>query len=535
MRKLFLCKNIITMENAATADSLSAPDAVLVENGVVLKVGQAQEIQKEFTADEITDLGNNTLMPSFIDPHSHFSQTAFAFLQVSLNGCKSSEEIKERINNYIKENNIPNSEWITARDYDNNLMPEKKNPPLSVLDEIAPENPLVIQHKSGHMGLFNSLGLKALCVTEDTPSPKGGKIGTDGGKLNGYMEENAFFDYLKKVPMPNIEKIMDAFIKAQKKYTYYGITTIQDGMFVHDMFPLFSELLKRDILYCDIVAFSAVPDIQKAKKVFSKNIDAYSKRFKIGGLKMFLDGSPQGRTAWMRTPYKGTEDYFGYPTMEDDEVISAFETAARENLQIIAHCNGDAAAEQFLRCLEIAEKKHSNLKSLRPVMIHAQFIGKDQLEKVFELGVILSFFVAHVYHWGDVHIENFGKERADFISPAASAQEKGIVYTFHQDSPVIEPNMLETIWCAVNRITKNGVSLGTDECVSVYDALKAVTVNSAYQYGEENEKGSIAEGKKADFVVLSQNPLETDKTKIKDIKVLKTYKDGNLIFDMLTE
>lgn len=531
MKKLFLCKNIITMENAEP-DSKSAPNAVLVENGVVLKIGQAEKIKSETPDCEVINLGENTLMPSFIDPHSHFTQTAFAILQVSLNGCKSAEEIKERVNNYIKENNIPKSVWINARDYDNNLMPEKKNPPLSDLDEIAPENPLVIQHKSGHMGLINSLGLKALGVTEDTPSPKGGKIGKDGGKLNGYMEENAFFEYLKKIPMPNIEEIMCAFSQAQRKYASYGITTIQDGMFVEDMFPIFSELLKRDILNCDIVAYSSVPDIQKTKNVFSESMGKYDKRFKIGGLKMFLDGSPQGKTAWMRTPYKGTEDYFGYPTMDDEDVIFAFETAAREHLQIIAHCNGDAAAGQFLRCLEIAEKKHSNLKDLRPVMIHAQLIGIDQLQKAFELGVILSFFVAHVYHWGDVHIENFGKKRAEVISPAASAQNKGIIYTFHQDSPVIEPDMLETIWCAANRVTKNGVELGKEECVSVYDALKAVTVNAAYQYGEENDKGSISVGKKADFVVLSDNPLETDKAKIREIKVLKTFKEGNLIFDI---
>lgn len=531
MKKLFICKNIITMQGGEKENHTGKANAVLVENGIVLKVGLEDEIRANFSFDEEINLGDYTLMPAFIDPHSHFTQTAFAFTQVSLNGCKSFEEIKSRITEFVENERIERGAWITARDYDNNLMPEKKNPPLCELDEIAPQNPLVIQHKSGHLGLFNSLALKELGVTENTPVPDGGKIGRDDDKLNGYMEENAFFEYLKKVPMPSLEDIINAFEKAQEKYASYGITTIQDGMFVEDMIPIYSELLKRNLLKCDVVAYSSVPALEKVKTQFRENIGCYNERFKIGGIKIFLDGSPQGKTAWMRTAYKGMKDYCGYPTMKDSDVINAFETAARENMQLIAHCNGDAAAEQFLRCLEIAEKKYENLKNLRPVMIHAQFIGRDQLEKALELGVILSFFVAHVYHWGDVHIENFGRKRANVISPAASAKSKGIVFTLHQDSPVIEPDMLETIWCAANRITKNGTLLGEDERISVFDAIKAVTVNSAYQYAEENEKGSIAEGKKADFVLLSQNPLDLDKSEIRKIKVLKTFKEGNLIYN----
>ena len=144
--------------------------------------------------------------------------------------------------------------------------------------------------------------------------------------------------------------------------------------------------------------------------------------------------------------------------------------------------------------------------------------------------MIPSFFVAHVYHWGDIHIKNYGMERASRISLAKSAQDKGIIYTFHQDSPVIEPNMLETIWCAVNRITKNGVLLGNDERISPLDALKAVTKNAAYQYFEEDIKGTLKEGKLADLVILDKNILKVDPMKIKDIQVVETIKEGETIF-----
>lgn len=159
-------------------------------------------------------------------------------------------------------------------------------------------------------------------------------------------------------------------------------------------------------------------------------------------------------------PYNGDDNCFGTSTMSDDEVLYAMETAAKNNVQIIAHCNGDAACQQFLNCFEKAEKEYPILKDLRPVMIHAQFITEQQVQLAKELGVVLSFFSAHVYHWGDVHIENLGFERAADLSPAAWAEKYSVPFTMHQDSPVIEPDMLETLWCAVNRETKSGRLLG---------------------------------------------------------------------------
>ena len=183
-----------------------------------------------------------------------------------------------------------------------------------------------------------------------------------------------------------------------------------------------------------------------------------------------------------------------------------------------------AAAEQYLNALEKAEYP----ENLRPVMIHAQLLAEDQLDKVKNLGVIPSFFVAHVYHWGDTHIENFGMERAQNISCAGSALKKGITFTFHQDTPVIMPDMIETIWCAVNRKTKGGVTLGENQKIPVYEALKAVTKNAAYQYFEEKDKGTIEKGKKADLVILSGNILEC--SDIRSISVLETIKEGKTIY-----
>ena len=162
-------------------------------------------------------------------------------------------------------------------------------------------------------------------------------------------------------------------------------------------------------------------------------------------------------------------------------------------------------------------------------MVHAQTIRKDQIIECKELGIIPSFFISHVYYWGDIHIKNLGK-RAYSISPAKEAEQNSIIYTFHQDTPVLEPNMLETIEIAVNRKTKNGVILGEDEKIDVYEALKAVTINVAYSYFEENEKGSIKEGKIADMIILSDNPLKISKDKIKEIKIYSTWKNGKEVY-----
>lgn len=527
MKTLFYGGTILTMEDPLYAE------AVLVEDGKILAVGSEQDLRPMAGDCETVHLYGATLMPGFIDAHSHFSQMASAQLQVSLNGTCSPQEMERCIRSFLsKEAPAPGS-WVCARDYDNNLLPGQKNPTLEQIDRFAPNHPLVIHHKSGHMGLMNSMAMEQLGITPDTPSPQGGKIEVVDGTLTGYLEENAFFTYLKKMPSIQPQQLADAFVKAQNQYASYGITTIQDGMMVQEMFPLYQMLLSQRLLKLDLVAYPSPEAYESALAQFGGLPQA--QHLKIGGIKIFLDGSPQGRTAWMRTSYTGEKDYFAYGTLSDQQVLDAMLQAGREETQLICHCNGDAAAAQFLRCLAQAEASCPRLSSLRPVIIHGQLLGVDQLSDVKKLGAMVSFFVAHVYHWGDVHIRNFGLERAAQISPAASALAQGIPITFHQDSPVIQPNMLETVWAAVNRRTREGVLLGEQEAVSVLDALKAVTSTAAYQYFEESSKGSIAPGKRADFVLLDRDPLEVPKNALRELLVLETYKDGVCIFRRSSE
>ena len=212
--------------------------------------------------------------------------------------------------------------------------------------------------------------------------------------------------------------------------------------------------------------------------------------------------------------------------MTDDELYAQLAECLRKGYQVIAHTNGSAAIGQFLDQYARAKLVTAAEEGMKPVLIHAQTITEEQLDRAEELGVDVSFFNDHTYYWGDVHRKNFGDERAMAISPTHTALEKGVLFTFHQDAPVVPPDMWHPVWCAVCRQSKGGVIMGEGERIPVLEALKAVTINGAYQYFEEKTKGSLEEGKWADLMIVDQDPLKVDPMELKDIKVLSTIKEG---------
>ena len=505
--------------------------ALLVRDGRIAAVGNRTAVEDQAGPDACrVDLAGRTLLPAFLDAHSHFTAVANQFLQVDLSGCRSWADIQDRIRDYIRREGIPAGRWVTAQGYDHNQLLEGRHPDRACLDRAAPENPVVICHQSGHMGVFNTAALERLGVTGDTPCPAGGVIGQENGVPTGYMEENAFLEFQKRVPMMPLEAFLGAYRKAQDLYASYGITTVQEGLLRRELVPLYQALLADGPLKLDVVAYGDEAGTTAARQAFPASVRQYQQHFKLGGYKLFLDGSPQGRTAWLRQPYQGETAYRGYGTLTDAQVLDMVRRAGAERMQLLAHCNGDAACAQYLAALETAAREGVDLAAMRPVMIHAQLLGRDQLPAVKRLRVIPSFFVAHVYHWGDIHWENLGADRADHISPAGSAARQGIPFTFHTDAPVIPPDLLETVWCAVNRETRSGRCLGPEERVDARTALEAVTVNAAFQYFEERDKGTLAPGKRADLVLLDRDPLTAPSEELRDIQVLETRKDGVPIF-----
>ena len=509
---------IVTLEEPQYAQAL------VERGGRIAYVGDREEAERlAGPGARRVDLEGRALLPAFVDPHSHLLACAYARLQVPLGECAGWGEITDRLAKHVQERGIQPGEWVKGTGYDQNALAEGAAPDRFCLDRACPHNPVVIQHASGHAGVFNTLALERLgALNEDCGLERDGQ-----GELTGRGEENPFLDLLGRIPMDGLEDVLRAFQGAQEEYASHGITTAQEGLLQPVMAPVYQEILRRGLLYLDVNAYVPPADYDRLRGQFAQGVSASPGTFQVAGMKIFLDGSPQGGTAWVREPYAGGG--CGTSTMTDGQVLSAFRQALDRDAQLLAHCNGDRAAEQYLTLLAQAERE-AGKKLCRPVMIHAQLLGLDQLERVKALGVIPSFFVAHVYHWGEIHVKNFGLDRAGRISPAGSALARGIPFTFHQDSPVIPPDMLETIWCACVRRTKAGRVLGAEERIPVEAALRAVTQKAALQYGLERELGTLRPGKRADFVLLSGDPLRTPPEELKKLQVERTIRCGRTIW-----
>jgi predicted amidohydrolase YtcJ len=289
----------------------------------------------------------------------------------------------------------------------------------------------------------------------------------------------------------------------------------------------------------DVISY---PDIEMAGADWMKTAGGVSRtydgHFRVAGVKLCLDGSPQGKTAWLTQPYKVPPpglpaDYRGYPAIPDDNVVRGYvESAFVNDWQMVVHDNGDAAIDQYLRVVADLTAQYGP-KDRRPVAIHAQVTREDQLDTMKALGVIPTFFATHTFYWGDWHTEQvLGEPRADNISPSGSARRRDMVFTIHNDAPAVPPDAMMLLSAAVNRVTRSGRVIGSDQRISAYDGLRAITIWGAYQHFEENSKGTITVGKLADFAILDSNPVKGDPMRIREINVVETIKEGNTVFTL---
>lgn len=516
-------------ENGRIIATDAPAQAVLEEDGRVAAVGAREQMRALAGSDaQIVDLRGRTLAPAFIDAHSHFLAVAHSMLQADLSGVRGVEELFARIAAHIRDNHLAPGEYVLCGGFDPQDM--GGYPSLAALDAMAPGYAVVIQHKSGHAGMLSTLALERAGVTAQTPDPDGGRIGREDGRLTGYMEENAFLQAQRTFPMPGMEELMQAARRAQTLYASCGIVLAQEGLMMRSMLPVYEELLRRGLLALDIVGYPSPQDYETFAQAFPRSVGRYDRHLRLGGIKIILDGSPQARTAYLSEPYANAQDgYRGYPSMTLEETVEAVMQASRLGVQILMHCNGDAAAQQMIDACGLAARRGADLARVRPVMIHAQMLRPDQMRALGALHIMPSFFAAHVYHWGDVHVENLGQTRASAISACASAQRLGLPFTLHQDAPVIRPDMLETLWIACARRTKAGRVLGEDERIDPRTALRAVTADAALQYGEK-DRGAICPGMRADFVILSESPLDVEKEALRDIRVEETISAGRTIW-----
>jgi predicted amidohydrolase YtcJ len=537
--RIFTGGTIITM-----TDAQPLAEALALKDGRILAVGTKAGIEADFAGPttEMIDLAGKTLLPGFIDPHSHYINALLVANQAKVypppsGPGKDVDSIVAAIKAFAEAKAVPKGEMIVAYGYDDSVMPDGRLLNRDDLDAAFPDNPVRVDHVSMHGTVLNSLAQKKYGYSAETVTPPGGVIVRKEGTNEPYglIMETAYLPVVSVSEPMTPEQEIAASKAGQMLYAAAGITTAHEGS--TNLGPL--QTMKRvsdageNII--DIVAFPFIIDLDPIlAEIPLEDWGSYRNRLKIGGVKVTIDGSPQGRTAFFTTPYlrggpAGETDWRGELTFPQDVVNGMVKRVYDLGVPLNLHANGDAAIDTFLTAHELAAANDLT-KDRNVTMIHAQFTRKDQIPKYAEYKIRPSYYTLHTYYFADTHIANRGPQQAAYISPMRDSIDAGLHPTNHTDFVVAPLDQMFVLWSAVNRISRSGADIGPDQRVIPQEGLKAMTIWVAEQYGEQDLKGTLEPGKLADLVILSDNPLTVDPMAIKDIKVVETLKEGVSIY-----
>lgn len=545
---------ILTMEA-----SHPRAEAIAIRGGEILAVGPMDEVLAHAgDATRHIDLAGQALLPGFIDAHGHFANAlqvvGWANIQRPPAGPVTSiASLQQVLRDHVASHPVANGDWVIAYGYDVDGLSDGRPLDKADLDAPFPDNPVMVIHNSNHGAVLNSRALALAGYDASTPDPAGGVIVRRPGSTEpaGLVMETAFLPLFVHMPQPSQEQRLAQFEAAQRLYTCKGITTVQDGATVAGDLGLFQRAAQEGRLCIDLVLLPLVLDVSdmlrerfpdfhgKPLEMPQPALDAfghYRDRLKLQGIKLLVDGSPQGKTAFWGEPLltpgpNGETNWRGQPVVPPEQLNEAVALLSAQGLQLFAHCNGDAAISMMIEACRKAGLKPE--QDHRTVIIHSQFMALGQLEQYVELGLHPSFFTVHAFFFGDTHLANLGPERAGRMSPMASAMAMGLHCSNHNDFSVtpIEPmRMVET---AMTRCTRTGVVLGESERVSAEAALRALTIEAAWQIREEDSKGSLVAGKRADLVILDADPTATAPEQLNAIAVVATLKDGACVYGSL--
>lgn len=551
-------------------------EALVVKKGAIAYVGsKAEALKHKGAKTKVVDLAGRCLMPGFVDPHSHVVLQSAKFTTCNLDpkpigAIGSIADIQSALKAWIKEQKIEPGQWVFGWGYDDTGIKEMRHPSKEDLDAVSTEHPIMLLHISSHLMATNSKALEIAGVDASTPDPDGGRIQRKAGgkEPNGVFEELAMLSIIKHMPSTTPEKAMAVLEKGLAYYAEAGITTAQDGASGAGIAKLLSAMAEAGKLPIDVVSYAiykGVDDAELKRIVADKGTTG---RFRRGGVKLTVDGSIQGYTAFLSKPYhvqpggesdvtpdscdgeamerafvtpdaqpakvaaptKPASDYRGYANMTLEEVTHWVKTCDTHDVQLLAHTNGDGATDILVEAVG-AVRGEKPRPDLRTTIIHAQTMREDQLDFAQKHGICPSFFPIHIPFWGDRHRDIFlGPDRAARISPAKSALRRNMKFTLHHDAPIAGIGMLPVAAASVNRMTSGGKPLGPDQKITAFEALRAITADGAWQYFQEDRKGTLEVGKVADLVILDADPLAVDPIKMPDITVLETIKDGATVF-----
>lgn len=549
-------------------------EALAVASGVILAAGKKADVLKlKDQNTEIIDLKGKSLFPGFIDPHSHLAFQSLKNVVINLDpkpigNVGNIKELQAAYAEKIKD--TKKGDWLIGFGYDDTALEEQRHPNRRDLDEISTEHPIFAFHISMHMCAVNSKALELAGITAETEVPPGGIVERekDGKTPNGVLKEKALGLIIGKLPTPAPDKAKKILRAGAKAYAKFGITTAHEGLALPSFNNLYASLEEEGDLIIDVLSLQAwtSSDINTIKSIAKHSEKRGGYRWEA--IKMSIDGSIQGYTGYLSEPYfkrpegavptgdvcsadKEGTTLLGLENARKNDAPEALQPNAdgvipnvnpaemerwlrdcdEHNVRLHVHCNGDAAADMLLSAIEKVRGDKPR-PDLRTVIVHSQMIREDQLDIVKKHGMICSFFPVHISYYGDRHRDLFiGPERAARLNPCNSALKRGITFTLHHDAPVLQYSMLPLVHTAVNRITSSGKLLGGDQRIPVFEAMRAITADAAFQGYEEDIKGTLETGKWADLVVLDRNPLKVDQSEIQDVVILETIKQGKTIYN----
>lgn len=504
--------------------------AIAISNGWINAVGSEKEILNLATAStKKIDIGGKTITPGFVDAHSHPAYSGRAHLRYVDCSLDSIEKIKQAILKKSKE--IPPGEWVVGFKYDDTKTIEKRFINRNDLDTIAPNHPVMINHRGGHTAYVNSVALKLAGIDQNTPDPQGGKIGRDSKtkELTGQLLENGVDAVSKLIPNEFTRKDYQEAVKLiTKMMAKTGVTSVTDAYGTPLDLRAFQDARHADELairvYC-MIGSGQVDEMMEA----GIRTGFGDEWVRVGGMKLTCDGSISERTARLSKPYVGRPHDFGITVMDEDELFEHAQKAHLDDWQLGIHANGDVAIEQVLNVYERLQKVYTR-KDPRFRIEHCTVINDEILSRMKKLNVIPTPFSTYVYFHGE-KMKEYGADRVENMFALRSFLDANIKVTQASDYPPgpFEPMM--ALQSSVTRTDMNGNVWGGSQRVSVSEAIKVGTINGAYASYEEGIKGSLEPGKLADLVVLEQDPHKVEPATIVDIPVERTMVNGRWVHE----
>ncbi|MFZ5832817.1 MAG: amidohydrolase, partial [Planctomycetota bacterium] len=457
-------------------------EALAVKEGKIALAGsKADALKMKGDATKVVDLDGKALLPGFLDAHSHYINSLLVANQCKLYAPPSGPgkdvpSIIAELKKYAAERKIPKGEIIMGYGYDDTVMPDGRLLNRDDLDAAFPDNPVRIDHVSMHGGVMNSLALRKYGISAATKTPPGGVIVRKPGTEEpwGLIMETAFLPVFEQAEPMTEQQEVEWTRAGQMLFAEAGVTTAHEGATHLPQFQTMRRASEAGANIIDVIAYPFVTEIDKVLAEYPvTEWCKYKNRFKVGGVKITLDGSPQGRTAFFTTPYLtggpgGEEDWRGEPTFPQDLANRMVKKVYDLNVPLTLHCNGDASIDAFLTAYEFARAGDYS-RPWNVTTIHTQFIRKDQIPKFAKYKVRPSFYTLHTFYFAEAHIANRGKEQAMYISPMRDAINAGLRPTNHTDFVVAPLDQMMMLWSAVNRISRAGAEIGPGQRVTVFE------------------------------------------------------------------